>query len=183
LAKAGFAPFRNERRTMHNHAPEGYVCPFCLLAAGIENECVDSNRDDVIFRDDAAMAFIASEQKPGNPGHVLVTPVQHYENLYELPLEIATSIHAATRRVALAMKAVYGCEGITLRQNNEPLGSQHVWHYHMHVFPRYAGDGFASSLAALMEADLRRGYARKLKGFLDREGDCHADADRAVAGR
>ena len=50
-------------------------------------------------------------------------------------------IHETARRIALALKDAYSCDGISTRQHNEPGGNQEVWHYHVHVFPRYAGDG------------------------------------------
>jgi histidine triad (HIT) family protein len=49
-------------------------------------------------------------------------------------------VHDLVREVATAMRAAYGCRGITVRQNNEPAGNQTVWHYHVHVFPRHPGD-------------------------------------------
>lgn len=51
---------------------------------------------------------------------------------------------SATR--ALALKAALSCDGISTRQQNEPAGDQDVWHYHVHVFPRYADDGLYGSL-------------------------------------
>lgn len=85
-------------------------------------------------------AFVASHWWPSNPGHVLVIPNVHIENIYEFPPELGADLMATTRRVALAMKAAFGCEGISTRQHNEPAGNQDVWHFHQHVFPRWAGD-------------------------------------------
>jgi histidine triad (HIT) family protein len=51
-------------------------------------------------------------------------------------------VHALTRLAALALKAVYVCEGVSTRQHNEPAGGQDVWHYHVHVTPRFEGDNF-----------------------------------------
>lgn len=85
-------------------------------------------------------AFIACDWWPKNPGHVLVVPNRHYENIYDLPIEEGGRIHQVVQEVALAMKRAYGCDGISTRQHNEPAGNQDVWHYHVHVFPRYGDD-------------------------------------------
>jgi len=102
--------------------------------AGVENEHVASVQEDIVFRNEATTAFICSIQFPNNPGHVLVVPNGHYENLYELPDDVGGRVHATARRVALAMKAAYGCDGVSTRQHNEPAGYQDVWHFHLHVF-------------------------------------------------
>jgi histidine triad (HIT) family protein len=44
------------------------------------------------------------------------------------------------KRIALALRTTYGCNGTSFRQRNEPAGGQEVWHYHLHVFARYLGD-------------------------------------------
>lgn len=85
-------------------------------------------------------AFVASHWWPENPGHVLVIPNSHIENIYEFPPALGADLMAVTQRVAVAMKAAYGCEGVSTRQHNEPAGDQDVWHFHQHVFPRWAGD-------------------------------------------
>lgn len=108
------------------HAPPGYVCPFCLLAAGVVNEHVYSRESDVVYRDGEVLALIAAKQWPGTLGHVLIVPVAHVENLYALPDALGARIHALSRRVALAMKSAYGCEGVSTRQHNEPAGNQDV---------------------------------------------------------
>ncbi len=66
-----------------------------------------------------------------------MVPVEHYENIYDLPPGLGTPIQKAVRDTALAMKAALGCQGISTRQHNEPAGDQDVWHYHVRVFPRY----------------------------------------------
>jgi diadenosine tetraphosphate (Ap4A) HIT family hydrolase len=55
------------------------------------------------------------------------------------------AIYDLVRRIA--MRHTYGCDGISTRQHNEPAGYQDVWHFHLHVFPRYHGDVLAARLA------------------------------------
>jgi len=124
-----------------NHEPEGYHCPFCFLLDGGDTEQDDQR--DVLRRTDLATALIASHWRPGNEGHVLVIPNAHHENLYDLPAEDGHAVHDLVREVAIALRAAYaGCAGVSTRQHNEPAGTQHVWHHHVHVFPRYEGDDF-----------------------------------------
>ena len=154
---------RMSSNKMYNHAPAGYVCPFCLLIRGIENETVYSAQSDMVLQNRAVTALISSHQWPRTRGHVIIVPNGHYENIYDLPLEAAAEVHATSRAIALAMKLAYKCEGISTRQHNEPAGNQDVWHYHLHVFPRYANDGLYASQKSLMEADQRADYARRLR--------------------
>lgn len=151
---------------MHNHAPEGYQCPFCLLVEGIENEHVLSVQSDVVYHDEAVTAIISSHQWLNNHGNVVVVPNQHHENIYDLPVRYAENIHRIARLLALAMKAVYGCDGVSTRQHNEPAGNQDVWHYHLHVTPRYHGDGFYASQRQYMPIKERSDHAEKLRRHL-----------------
>lgn len=125
---------------MQHHAPPGYVCPFCLIVAGVENEHVWTKQGDVVLRDELVTAFVAAGWWPNNAGHVIIIPNQHHENIFDLPLHYATAIHAAAQRIAIALKQAYHCAGVSTRQHNEPAGNQDVWHYHLHIFPRYPDD-------------------------------------------
>lgn len=149
---------------MYNHAPEDYDCPFCRLARGRSTSRSDQN--DVIHRDYEVTAFMASAWWPNNPGHVLIVPSEHYENIYDLPPELGTPIQRITQRVALAFKATYGCDGVSTRQHNEPVGNQDVWHYHLHVFPRYENDNLYATRRGDSTPEGRQPYAEKLRAFL-----------------
>ena len=149
---------------MYNHAPENYDCPFCRLARGLATD--RSSQDDVICRDDTVTAFVASAWWPNNHGHVLIVPNEHYENVYDLPPELGTPIQRMTQRLALAFKMTYGCDGVSTRQHNEPAGNQDVWHYHLHVFPRYRNDNLYATRRGESTAEGRRPYAEKLRSFL-----------------
>ena len=152
---------------MHNHAPENYLCPFCLLIQGIENEHVYSVPSDIIYQDTAVTAFVSSHQWPNNLGNVIVVPNQHFENIYDLPLNNAGEIHKTIRHLAIVMKTAYACAGISTRQHNEPAGNQDVWHYHTHITPRYQNDNYYATHRALMPVSERANYARALKKLWD----------------
>ncbi|WBQ07064.1 HIT family protein [Kribbella sp. CA-293567] len=123
---------------MFNHQPPGYDCPLCRVLSGGEDSF--TTQSDIVRRTDRAMAFVSSRWWPNNPGHVLVVPADHHENLYDLPAAAGHAVHDLVRELAIAIRSTYDCSGISTRQHNEPMGYQDVWHYHVHVFPRYEGD-------------------------------------------
>ena len=151
---------------MYNHAPEGYLCPFCLLVQGVESPDVWSVQGDIIYRDGRVTAFISSHQWPNNHGNVIIVPNQHFENIYDLPTQYAGDIHRVAKPIALAMKVIYACDGVSTRQHNEPAGNQDVWHYHLHVTPRYKDDRFYLSRREPMAAQERAKHAARFREYL-----------------
>ena len=141
------------------HAPLDYECPFCqLLQRG------DGPKDrEIVYENEFVAVFPAKHQKLGNEGILLIIPRQHIENLYQLPIELAQPLLEATQRAANALKSVLSCDGITIRQNNEPSGGQDVWHYHVHVVPRYDGDKYVNAKFVLASEDVRFTLAKALK--------------------
>lgn len=161
---------------MHNHAAYDYPCPFCLLVQGIKNRHVESIYSDIVCQSEVVTAVISSHQWPRNPGNVLIIPNQHYENIYDLPPHLAADIQEAAQIIAIAMKQVYDCDGVSTRQHNEPAGSQDVWHYHLHVTPRYHGDRFYETVMTekvLMPPEERAWHAQKLSRAIGRSA-CQA---------
>lgn len=152
---------------MFSHAPEGYRCPFCRLAQGEDVGGHGSTQDDVVYRDADVTAFIASHWWPNNRGHILIIPNQHYENIYELPPELGSAIQATAQKITLAFKSTYRCDGVSTRQHNEPAGNQDVWHYHLHVFPRYTRDRLNLTRRRRTTPEMRAPYAARLRAFLD----------------
>lgn len=129
-------------------------------------------QQDIVRRTAQAMAFISPRWWPNNHGHVLVVSVQHYENLYELPDEAGHAVHDLVRDVAIAIRRTYGCDGVSTRQHNEPAGNQNAWHYHVHVYPRYADDQLYTSTPypEFVTAEQRRPYAELLRRYFAAEG-------------
>jgi len=160
------------------HAPPDYQCPFCALASGADV----ARQPDIVRRTAEAMAFVSPRWWPNNHGNLLVVPVQHYENLYELPAGAGHAVHDLVRDVAIAMRGTYGCDGISTRQHNEPAGNQDVWHYHVHVFPRYAGDELYTSrpYPEFVTAEQRQPYADRLRRYFDEAGPLPRLLHRAV---
>ena len=154
---------------MHNHAPQEYRCPFCVLIQGKESIENQLKQTDIVFQTADVTAFMATRKYPNNQGHVLVIPNKHFENIYDLPVDILAKVHALGRDVALAMKSEYHCDGIMLRQNNEPAGDQNIWHYHLHVIPRYQNDGFHNAQKSPFEAEERAEYAQRLRTWFGKQ--------------
>jgi histidine triad (HIT) family protein len=153
---------------MYNHAPDNYRCPFCLLVQGVENKDVLSVQSDIVHHDDQLTAFVSLHQWANNHANVIIVPNAHFENIYDLPVHYAADIHQLARNIALAMKAIYSCDGISTRQHNEPAGNQDVWHYHMHVTPRYKDDQYYSTRPEPMAVSERARHAERLKGYLEK---------------
>ena len=150
---------------MYNHAPSDYVCPFCLLVQGRESVENQLKQTDIVLQTADITAFIATRKYPNNKGHVLIIPNRHFENIYDLPLTLSSKIHVLSRDIAIAMKAEYRCDGIMLRQHNEPAGDQNIWHYHLHVIPRYQDDDFHNAQKSPFEVKERAKSAQKLRNW------------------
>lgn len=95
-------------------------------------------------------------------------PIAHHENIYSLPDDLGADIHRVAKHVALAMKLEYECDGVSTRQHNEPAGMQSVWHYHMHIYPRYKRDFLNLTWGRSTTAEQRKPYADRLRARLDR---------------
>ncbi|MBO4788230.1 MAG: HIT family protein [Lachnospiraceae bacterium] len=107
-------------------------CIFCKIANGeIPSATV---YEDENFR---AVLDIA----PAHKGHVILLPKSHADNLYSLDDEVAAKALPVVKKIAVALKKVTGCDGINVLQNNEPAAGQTVFHLHIHIVPRFEGDG------------------------------------------
>lgn len=148
----------------NSHAPPDYLCPMCEIVAG------RLDPTGVVEHGERVTTLISKRWFPRNPGHVLVVPNEHVENIYTIPDELLAAVYAQARRVAIALKEIYGCEGTSMRQHNEPAGDQDVWHLHVHVFPRYRDDGLYMSSHEHRETTIeeREPYAARLRDYFER---------------
>lgn len=152
---------------MYKNAPENYICPICVALKGEENDKTLIVQNDIIFKDTIATIFIGSFFVPNNPGHPIIVPNRHYENIYDIPDEEISHIAKLSKLTALALKKTRNCSGVTILQNNEPDGGQHAFHYHLHVFPRFNEDNLHSLLQSTIKSTPieRNVYANQLKPF------------------
>lgn len=113
-------------------------CVFCKLISG-ELEV------SVIHQDELCLALM--DIQPVNPGHALVVPRRHAPSLGDLDAEDGAQMFRVAQRVAAALrKCGVKCEGVNLFLADGEAAGQEVFHVHLHVFPRYSGDGFALKL-------------------------------------
>ncbi len=107
-------------------------CIFCRIANGeIPSKTLYEDRD---FR-------VILDLGPATKGHALILPKEHAADLYELPEELAASVFVLAKKMAVRMTERLQCDGMNLVQNNGEAAGQTVSHFHVHIIPRYAGDG------------------------------------------
>ncbi|MCR4716204.1 MAG: HIT family protein [Lachnospiraceae bacterium] len=106
-------------------------CIFCKIANGD----IPSNS---IYEDDDFKVFL--DLSPANKGHALIVPKVHYDNAYEMDDEFAAKVFPLATKVARAVKKALNADGVNILQNNEEVAGQTVFHFHMHVIPRFKDD-------------------------------------------
>lgn len=106
-------------------------CIFCKLANGI----IPTNS---LYEDDVVKVIF--DAGPASSGHVLILPKEHFDNVYSLDDDTAAHIFQVAVKVAKALKEGLNLEGLNIVQNNGEIAGQTVFHFHMHIIPRYKGD-------------------------------------------
>ena len=91
-----------------------------------------------LYEDDDFRVILDIE--PASKGHALILPKEHYANLYELDDEIAAKVLVLAKKIVTKLRDILGCEGYNIVQNNGAAAGQSVFHYHMHLIPRYKDD-------------------------------------------
>lgn len=109
-------------------------CVFCEILAGR----LPSSQ---VYRDEQCAAFL--DIQPVTPGHLLIVPNDHAASLAEMPEETGARMFRVAQRLAQALrKSGVRCAGVNLFLADGEAAGQEVFHVHLHVFPRYPGDGF-----------------------------------------
>ena len=107
-------------------------CIFCKLANGeIPTATLYEDED---FR-------VILDASPAAKGHALIIPKEHYANLYELDDELAAKVLVLAKKMITKLTDVLGCDGYNIVQNNGEAAGQTVYHFHLHMIPRYKDDG------------------------------------------
>lgn len=104
-------------------------CIFCKIIAGE----IPSN---TIYEDDDVKVIM--DIAPATKGHALVLPKDHYDNIYDIDSEVLGKAVKVAQKVMKHATKVLGCDGYNLLQNNGEIAGQTVFHFHMHLIPRYA---------------------------------------------
>ena len=136
-------------------------CIFCKIVAG-QIPCTK------VYEDATCLVFM--DINPISPGHTLVVPKKHYEAITEMPAEEAAALFASIPALAAAVKAALKAEALNVLQNNGRAAGQAVDHLHVHLIPRWAGDGLGFrwpakqadfAVLAQQAADIKAGLERK----------------------
>lgn len=107
-------------------------CIFCKIANGeIPSATIYENSDFRVILDVA----------PANRGHALIIPKEHFKDIFDIDAVTAGKLFSLATEVARAMKSVLHCDGLNIVQNNGLIAGQTVFHFHLHLIPRYEGDG------------------------------------------
>jgi histidine triad (HIT) family protein len=142
----------------------GSSCVFCGIVDG-------SRPHSIVWEDVRTIAFMSTRQQ--REGHVLVIPRAHIENVFSLDDDNAAAVMATTARLARAVRAAFQPEGLHLWQSNGPAAGQEVPHFHMHVMPRWHGDGLLAwhptHGPAYPEREELDAQANRIMGYLERE--------------
>ncbi len=113
---------------------ENNACIFCNIING-EIPCYKVYEDEKIF------AFL--DIHPVNEGHTLVIPKKHAVNIYDIEESEIAEMVKIGKKLALKIREATKAEGMNMHMNNEKAGGQAVFHAHIHLIPRYEGDGLA----------------------------------------
>jgi histidine triad (HIT) family protein len=108
-------------------------CNFCEIIHG-------GGEVSICFEDADAIAFM--DIQPVNLGHVLVVPRDHYESLNDIPPELAMHLFDVALKLGPIIRKVSGSEDLNIVVNSGEAAGQNVFHYHVHLIPRKAEDGF-----------------------------------------
>jgi len=110
---------------------------FCIFCQIVEGKA-DSSK---VYEDEICLAFM--DIQPVNPGHLLVVPKAHFKNLSELPADIGSHLFQVAQQISLCLPKIgIKIEGFDLFLADGEAAGQEVFHVHLHVIPRFAGDGF-----------------------------------------
>lgn len=107
-------------------------CIFCKIANG-------EIPSKTLYEDEEFRVIL--DLGPATKGHALILPKDHFANLYELPDETAAKVMKLAKKMASSMTEKLSCDGFNLVQNNGEPAGQTVFHFHMHLIPRYQDDG------------------------------------------
>ena len=103
-------------------------CIFCKIASG-------EIPGKALYEDDDFKVIL--DLGPASKGHALILPKAHYANVYEMPDELLGKAFSTAKMVAKRMVKALGCDGVNILQNNGEAAGQTVFHFHIHVIPRY----------------------------------------------
>jgi histidine triad (HIT) family protein len=118
-----------------------------------------------VYEDDATLAFM--DVMPQSPGHTLVIPKTPAENLFDLDIAAGTAVLSTAQLIASAVKEAFRADGIMLNQFNGTAAGQTVFHFHLHIVPRYEGVPLRAHTGDMENSEVLEGQAAKIKAVLE----------------
>ena len=131
-------------------------CIFCKIIGGeIPSATLYEDEDFKVILDIS----------PASRGHALILPKEHYANIYELPEDLAAKAMVLAKKLAEHMTKKLQCDGFNLVQNNGEIAGQTVFHFHLHLIPRYK-DGANRDLLTWNQLQYQEGETEELVKLL-----------------
>ncbi len=119
---------------------------------------------ETVYEDAETLAIM--DIMPRGDGHVLVIPKAPCRNLLDCPPEALVAVSLTVQRLARAVKAAFGADGVTVQQFNETAGGQIVFHLHVHVIPRFADVALKPHTGAMEKPEILRAHAETIRAAL-----------------
>lgn len=107
------------------------MCIFCKIISG-------EIPSTTLFEDE--LFKVIMDVSPASKGHCLIIPKEHFENLFDMPNSVGEKVLLLAKNVGKKIQEVTQCDGLNVVQNNGLAAGQTVFHFHMHLIPRYKGD-------------------------------------------
>ncbi|RME53448.1 HIT family protein, partial [Candidatus Woesearchaeota archaeon] len=107
-------------------------CIFCKIIAG-------EIPSQMVYENDKVFAFL--DINPINKGHTLIVPREHHEDFLDTPDDVLQDMIVRVKKIARAIMTAVNADGFNLGVNTKPAAGQIVFHTHMHIIPRFEGDG------------------------------------------
>ena len=120
-------------------------CIFCKIIKG-------EIPSFTVYEDDTFKVIL--DRFPAAPGHALIIPKEHAADMFELPKETAAKLYPLAQKLGAKIKAAVGAEGMNIVQNNGEVAGQSVYHFHLHLIPRIAGDGIILNKSSNMDTTI-----------------------------
>lgn len=120
-----------------------------------------------VYENDSTLAFM--DVMPQSPGHTLVVPRYPAENLFDLDLTAGAAVLSTVQLVARAVKTAFNADGIMLNQFNGPAAGQTVFHFHVHIVPRYANVPLRRHTGDMEDSAVLQEQAQRIRAALERQ--------------
>ena len=117
-----------------------------------------------VYEDEQTLAFL--DVMPQAPGHTLVIPKSAAENIFDLEPAAGAAVIRTTQKIAYAVREAFSADGIMLNQFNGPAAGQTVFHFHIHVIPRFDGLPLRGHSGAMEDSKILADHAEKIKAAL-----------------